>query len=46
MLDEDVLNAFMARLVNELGASMQVATTLIGDELGLYRALDECGPAT
>ncbi len=44
-IDSDRLNAFMARFVGDLGAVMHAATVVVGDQLGLYKALDEgpCG---
>jgi len=38
-LDSDKLNAFIGKAVGEMGASVSAALMLIGDELGLYRAL-------
>jgi len=39
------LNAFLGKAVGDLGASISAVLMLIGDELGLYKALAE-GPAT
>lgn len=44
-LDESKLNAFMGNFVNDLGAVMHAATIVVGDQLGLYKALAE-GPCT
>jgi 2-polyprenyl-3-methyl-5-hydroxy-6-metoxy-1,4-benzoquinol methylase len=44
--DESKLNAFMAKVVNDLGAAMHATLILIGDKLGLYRAMAETGPTT
>ncbi len=44
-LDMDKLNAFMGRFVGDLGAAMHAGTVVLGDKLGLYKALAE-GPAT
>ena len=38
-LDNDKLNAFMGSFVQDLGAVMHAATIVVGDELGLYKAL-------
>jgi SAM-dependent methyltransferase len=38
-LDEARLQAFMGKFVNDLGAVMHAATIVVGDELGLYKAL-------
>ena len=46
VIDQEVLDEFMGRFVQELGAASQVPTVIIGDRLGLYRALDEVGPCT
>jgi SAM-dependent methyltransferase len=44
-IDEVKLNEFMGRFVGDLGAVMHAATVVVGDKLGLYKALAE-GPAT
>src|SRR4051794_32965047 len=44
--DEGELEAYVTRAVTDLGATMQAATILIGDELGLYRAMADGGPCT
>ena len=46
VIDQDVLDEFMGRFIQELAAASQVPTVIIGDRLGLYRALDEVGPCT
>ncbi len=38
-IDEAKLNAFMGEFVRDLGAVMHAATIVIGDRLGLYKAL-------
>ena len=40
-IDEAKLNAFMGRFVGDLGAVMHAATVVVGDQLGLYKALAE-----
>src|SRR5580765_1944612 len=45
-IDEAELNAFMGRFVGDLGATINAVTVVVGDKLGLYRALDEAGPST
>jgi hypothetical protein len=45
-IDEQRLNEYLGRFVVDLGATVQAATVLIGDKLGLYRALAEAGPST
>jgi len=46
-VDEDKLNAFIGMAMGDLGGAMGAALVLIGDELGLYRALaaGPLGPA-
>jgi SAM-dependent methyltransferase len=43
-IDQDKLNAFLGRVVGDVGAAMSAALVVIGDRLGLYRALAERGP--
>ena len=38
-LDESKLNDFMGKFVHDLGAVMHAATVVVGDQLGLYKAL-------
>ncbi|SCU91401.1 SAM-dependent methyltransferase [Cupriavidus necator] len=40
-VDEARLNVFMEKFVNDIGAVMHAATVVVGDELGLYKALAE-----
>jgi 2-polyprenyl-3-methyl-5-hydroxy-6-metoxy-1,4-benzoquinol methylase len=40
------MNAFMGKMVVDMSAAMGGALVLIGDKLGLYKALAEGGPAT
>jgi SAM-dependent methyltransferase len=44
-LNEEKLQAFLGRAVGDLGAAMSAVLMLIGDELGLYKALAR-GPQT
>ena len=44
-LDEAKLNDFMGRFVADFGAVLHAATIVLGDQLGLYKAL-AAGPAT
>src|ERR1700738_671020 len=41
--DQIKLNAFMDKFVNDFGAVMHAATIVVGDKLGLYKALAQ-GP--
>lgn len=43
-VNPDRLNAFMGKMVGELGAAMNASLVLIGDKLGLYRTLAQKGP--
>jgi 2-polyprenyl-3-methyl-5-hydroxy-6-metoxy-1,4-benzoquinol methylase len=38
-IDEERLNAFLGRAVGDLGAAFSAVLVLLGDELGLYKAL-------
>lgn len=41
--DPDRLDEFVGRFAADLGAVLHAATVLIGDRLGLYRAMAHCG---
>jgi SAM-dependent methyltransferase len=45
-VDETQLNEFVGRFITDLGAAHHAATVVVGDRLGLYRALADTGPAT
>jgi 2-polyprenyl-3-methyl-5-hydroxy-6-metoxy-1,4-benzoquinol methylase len=45
-LDQDKLNQFLGQFVGELGSAMNAALVLIGDKLGLYKAMAGAGPMT
>lgn len=45
-VNPDKLDAFVGRFAADLGAVMHTATVLIGDELGLYRAMGDSAPVT
>ena len=44
-IDEAKLNEFMGRFVQDIGAVMHAATVVVGDQLGLYKALAKGPPA-
>jgi SAM-dependent methyltransferase len=44
--DPDKLNAFMGKMVGDMGAAVSGALVMLGDHLGLYKALAEQGPAS
>ncbi|MEA2315204.1 MAG: hypothetical protein QOI03_1896, partial [Solirubrobacteraceae bacterium] len=45
-IDEAKLNEFMGRFVGDLGAALSAALVVIGDRLGLYRAMADGHPVT
>jgi SAM-dependent methyltransferase len=45
-IDEQKLEDFMGRFVGDLGAALSVATVMIGDKLGLYKAMADGEPLT
>jgi SAM-dependent methyltransferase len=45
-LDEEKLGAFVNQVVGELGATINAALVVLGDELGLYRAMAGAGALT
>src|ERR1700741_737565 len=45
ILDMDKLNGFIGQFVNDLGASVHAGMVVIGERLGLYKAL-AAGPMT
>jgi SAM-dependent methyltransferase len=45
-IDQDKLNAFLGKVVADMGATMHGALMLVGDRLGLYKAMAGAGPLT
>lgn len=45
-IDEEKLHAFLDKAVGDLGASYNAALVVLGEKLGLYRAMDGAGPLT
>jgi 2-polyprenyl-3-methyl-5-hydroxy-6-metoxy-1,4-benzoquinol methylase len=45
-INMDKLNAFMGQVVGELGATVNAGLIVLGDRLGLYKAMAEAGPIT
>ena len=43
-MDAEKLMAFVGRAVDEVGASLNTALVVMGDKLGLYRAMAGAGP--
>src|SRR4051812_4500015 len=45
-IDAAKLDAFMGRFVQDMGAVAHAATVLLGDRLGLYKAMSDGAPVT
>jgi 2-polyprenyl-3-methyl-5-hydroxy-6-metoxy-1,4-benzoquinol methylase len=45
-IDERKLHEFMGKAVGDIGAAMSATLVLIGDKLGLYKAMAHAGPLT
>jgi SAM-dependent methyltransferase len=45
-IDEKKLNEFMGRAVGDIGSGISAALVVIGDKLGLYKAMALSGPVT
>ena len=45
-IDESKLHAFMGKAVEDLGATLNAALVMIGETLGLYKAMAGLGPVT
>ena len=45
-INEAKLNEFLIKAIGEMGAAMNTALILIGDQLGLYKAMAGAGPLT
>ena len=43
-IDTEKLNAFVGRMLGDMGATLSAALVVVGDKLGLYKALAEAGP--
>jgi SAM-dependent methyltransferase len=46
VIDMDKLNAFLGQVVGELGATVNAGLIVLGDRLGLYKAMAQAGPIT
>jgi hypothetical protein len=46
MVDETKLNAFIGKILGDLGGVFSAPLVRMGDKLGLYKALKEKGPMT
>src|SRR5512143_2434763 len=45
-IDEDKVQAFVGKAVADLGSALTASLVVIGDRLGLYRAMAGAGPLT
>ena len=45
-IDENRLNAFVGQMLGAMGATLNAALVVVGDRLGLYKALAAAGPMT
>ncbi len=45
-VDEAALERFMGQVVTDMGAAMNAVLVIVGDELGLWKAMDGAGPMT
>jgi SAM-dependent methyltransferase len=45
-LDQDKLHEFVGKFVGDLGAALHAPTVILGEKLGLYRAMADSGPLT
>ena len=45
-MDEAKLQEFMGKLVTDLGGAAMIASVILGEELGLYRAMADSEPIT
>src|SRR5580700_2069622 len=43
-IDQEKLNVLLGQAVNDMGASLHAALILIGDKLGLYKAMADGNP--
>ena len=45
-IDQTKLHDFVMKAVGEMGAAMNAALIIVGDKLGLYKAMSGAGPLT
>jgi SAM-dependent methyltransferase len=45
-VDQERLNSFLGRMLGDMGATLSAALVVVGDRLGLYKALADAGPMT
>jgi 2-polyprenyl-3-methyl-5-hydroxy-6-metoxy-1,4-benzoquinol methylase len=46
VVNQEKLNEFLGKAVGDIGAAMSASLVLLGDRLGLYRAMAKMGPVT
>jgi 2-polyprenyl-3-methyl-5-hydroxy-6-metoxy-1,4-benzoquinol methylase len=46
VVDQDKLMAFLGQVIGELGATVNAGLIVVGDRLGLYKAMASAGPIT
>jgi hypothetical protein len=46
VIDQDKLNEFLGKALNDIGAAWSANMVLLGDKLGLYKAMAKLGPVT
>jgi hypothetical protein len=45
-IDQSKVNAFIGKMLGDIGAVTSIVNAIVGDRLGLYRALLDGGPQT
>jgi hypothetical protein len=45
-IDQEKLGAFLGKAIGDLGATLSAALVIIGEKLGLYKAMAGAGPMT
>ena len=45
-VDQSKLEAFQGKMLGDMGAAISAALVILGDQLGLYKAMAESGPTT
>ncbi|HEY0830409.1 MAG TPA: class I SAM-dependent methyltransferase, partial [Candidatus Dormibacteraeota bacterium] len=46
VINQDKLNAFLGQVIGEIGATVNAGLIVLGDRLGLYKAMAKAGPIT
>ncbi|MBS0491183.1 MAG: SAM-dependent methyltransferase, partial [Proteobacteria bacterium] len=45
-VDQSKLEAFQGKMLGDMGAAVSAALVILGDQLGLYKAMADGGPTT